>query len=72
MNLITYFQLDNLMFHKYGLLDDMEAKESCILERLKKEAKAGLLSSNQTIQVTYKLLEPINEPDKSYTIYSRN
>lgn len=44
----------------------MEAKEPGILERLKKEAKAGLLSSNQTIQVTYDLLEPMNEPDKSY------
>ena len=44
----------------------MEAVEPGILERLKKEAKAGLLNSNQTIQVTYDLLEPMNEPDKSY------
>lgn len=54
------------IIHKYGLLDEMEAKEPGILERLKKEAKSGLLSSNQTIQVTYDLLEPMNEPDKSY------
>ena len=52
--------------HKYGLLDELEAVEPGILERLKKEAKAGLLNSNQTIQVTYELLEPMNEPDKSY------
>ena len=55
------------IIHKYGLLDEMEAKEPGILERLKKEAKSGLLSSNQTIQVTYDLLEPMNEPDKSYS-----
>ncbi len=35
----------------------MEAKKPGILERLKKEVKAGLLSSNQTVQVTYDLLE---------------
>lgn len=54
------------IIHKYGLLDELEAVEPGILERLKKEAKAGLLNSNQTIQVTYELLEPMNEPDKSY------
>lgn len=54
------------IIHKYGLLDELEAVEPEILERLKKEAKAGLLNSNQTIQVTYDLLEPMNEPDKSY------
>lgn len=54
------------IIHKYGLLDELEAAEPGILERLKKEAKAGFLNSNQTIQVTYDLLEPMNEPDKSY------
>lgn len=54
------------IIHKYGLLDELEAVEPGILERLKKEAKVGLLNSNQTIQVTYELLEPMNEPDKSY------
>ena len=54
------------IIHKYGLLDELEAVEPGILERLKKVAKAGLLNSNQTIQVTYDLLEPMNEPDKSY------
>lgn len=44
----------------------MEATELGILECLKKETKAGFLSSNQIIQVTYDLLEPMNEPDKSY------
>ena len=54
------------IIHKYGLLDELEAAEPGILERLKKEAKAGFLNSNQTIQVTYDLLETMNEPDKSY------
>lgn len=54
------------ILHKYGLLDEMEAKEPGILERLKKEAKAGLLHSENTIQVSYDLLEPMYEPDKSY------
>lgn len=45
------------IIHKYVLLDEMEAKKPGILERLKKEVKAGLLSSNQTVQVTYDLLE---------------
>lgn len=54
------------IIHKYSLLDEMEATELGILERLKKETKAGFLSSNQIIQVTYDLLEPMNEPDKSY------
>lgn len=54
------------ILHKYGLLDEMEASEPGILERLKAEAKAGLLNPEKTIQVTYNLLEPMNEPDKSY------
>ena len=37
------------IIHKYGLLDELEAVEPGILERLKKEVKAGLLNSNQTI-----------------------
>lgn len=54
------------ILHKYGLLDEMEERESGILERLKKEAKAGLLNPGKTLQVTYDLLAPMNEPDKSY------
>lgn len=63
---VTEKTVKQRIIHKYGLLDEMEAKEPDILERLKKEAKAGLLSSNLTIQVTYDLFEPMNEPDKSY------
>jgi len=54
------------IIHKYGLLDEIEESEPGILERLKKEAKAGLLNPEKTIQVTYDLLAPMNEPDKSY------
>ncbi|MBF8970904.1 IS1634 family transposase [Streptococcus sp. NLN76] len=54
------------ILHKYGLLDEMEESEPGILDRLKKEAKAGLLNPEKTIQVTYDLLAPMNEPDKSY------
>lgn len=54
------------ILHKYGLLDEMEESEPGILERLKKEAKAGLLNPEKTFQVTYDLLAPMNEPDKSY------
>lgn len=51
---------------KYGLLDELEAQEPGILERLKQEAKAGLLSEDTKIQLTLDLLAPMNEPDKSY------
>ncbi|MFM0856526.1 IS1634 family transposase [Streptococcus suis] len=51
---------------KYGLLDDLEAEEPGILERLKREAKAGSLTENTTVHLSLDLLAPMNEPDKSY------
>lgn len=51
---------------KFGLLDELEAEESGILERLRREAKAGVYTEEKTIQVSYDLLSPMNEPDKSY------
>ncbi|NYS49818.1 IS1634 family transposase [Streptococcus danieliae] len=37
-----------------------------MLERLKQEAKAGLLTEDTKIHLTLDLLAPMNEPDKSY------
>lgn len=54
------------ILHKFGLLDELEAEEPGILERLKREAKLGLLTDEKTIQVTYDLLAPMYEPDKNY------
>lgn len=51
---------------KYGLLDNLEAEEPGILERLKREAKAGTLTENTTVHLSLDLLAPMNEPDKSY------
>lgn len=51
---------------KFGLLEELEAKEAGVLERLKKEAKAGLLLEDETIEVTYDLQAPIHTPDKIY------
>lgn len=51
---------------KFGLLDELEQEESGILERLKHEAKSGLLTNPKTLQVSYDLLAPMNEPDQSY------
>ena len=51
---------------KYGLLDELEVREPGILERLKQEAKAGLLTEDTKIHLTLDLLAPMNEPDKSY------
>lgn len=51
---------------KYGLLDEIEVEEPDILERLKREAKEGLLTEPQFFQVSYDLLAPMNEVDQSY------
>lgn len=51
---------------KYGLLDELELEEPGILERLKREAKEGLLTDPKVLQVTYDLLAPMNEPDQTY------
>lgn len=51
---------------KYGLLGELEVEEPDILERLKREAKEGLLTEPQFFQVSYDLLAPMNEVDQSY------
>ena len=51
---------------KYGLLDELELEEPDILERLKREAKEGLLTEDKFFQVSYDLLAPMNELDQSY------
>lgn len=51
---------------KYGLLNELEVEEPDILERLKREAKEGLLTEPQFFQVSYDLLAPMNEVDQSY------
>lgn len=51
---------------RFGLLDELEAKEPGILERLKAEAKAGTLVESTSLHVTYDLNAAINEPDKHY------
>lgn len=54
------------IIHRFGLLEDLEKEEPNILERLRKEAKEGKLTPEKTIEVSYDLDSPINEPDKSY------
>ena len=51
---------------KFGLLDELELEEPGILDRLKHEAKSGLLTDPKVLQVSYDLLAPMNEPDQSY------
>lgn len=54
------------IIHKFGLLDELEKEEPGILERLKREAKFGLLTVEKTLEVSYDLAAPIAQPDKSY------
>lgn len=51
---------------KFGLLDELELEEPGILERLKREAKEGLLTDPKILKISYDLLAPMHEPDKSY------
>ena len=51
---------------KYGLLDELEKDDPAILDRLKQEAKQGILTDKKTLTVDYDLLAPMHEPDKSY------
>ncbi|HFU4500129.1 TPA: IS1634 family transposase, partial [Streptococcus suis] len=44
----------------------LEAEEPGILERLKRESKAGTLTENTMVHLSLDLLAPMNEPDKSY------
>lgn len=41
-------------------------EEPGILERLKREAKEGLLTDPKVLKISYDLLAPMHEPDKSY------
>lgn len=50
---------------KYGLLDELEKEEPGILERLKREAKEGLLTPSEELTVTYSRKAPIGRPDQS-------
>jgi len=51
----------------YGQLDNLEAEEPGILERLKFEAKAGLLSGTEkSVQIDYDLSAPISFNQKNY------
>lgn len=51
---------------KFGLLDELELEEPGILERLKREAKESLLTDPKVLKISYDLLAPMHEPDKSY------
>lgn len=51
---------------KYGLLEELELEEPGVLERLKREAKEGILTDPKFLQVSYDLLAPMNELDQSY------
>ena len=54
------------ILEKYGYLDDLEAQEPGIFERLKKEAKEGKLVDKKILDVSFSLDVPIYAPDKSY------
>ncbi len=54
------------ILHKFGLLEDLEKAEPDILERLKREAKAGHFDTEKTLEVSYALNAPIATPDQSY------
>lgn len=58
----------NRILKSYGKLDELEKEEPGILERLRQEAKAGLLTEEATkkIQVELDLQKPINAEDKNY------
>ena len=52
------------ILEKYGYLDDLEAQEPGIFERLKKEAKEGKLVDKKILDVSFPLDVPIYAPDK--------
>lgn len=58
----------NRILEKYGKLEDLEAKESGILERLRREAKSGKLldTSTPTLETSINLKEEISFTDKNY------
>lgn len=51
---------------KYGYLNELEAQEPRIFEKLKKEAKEGKLVDKKILDVSFSLDVPIYAPDKSY------
>src|SRR6185312_6684274 len=58
----------NRALESYGQLEKLEAKEPGILERLKAEAKAGLLegSEKKNVAITYDLDTSISNTLKNY------
>lgn len=54
------------ILEKFGLLDELEQEEPGILERLKREAKEGMLTNPKLLEVSYDLLAPMHEPDQTY------
>ncbi|MBK0347197.1 IS1634 family transposase, partial [Aerococcaceae bacterium zg-ZJ1578] len=51
------------IIHKYGLLDELEAQEPGILERLKREAKENSHIDPENLTIKYSLNAPMNRPD---------
>jgi transposase len=58
----------NRILKSYGKLDELEKEEPGILDRLRKEAKAGLLTedASKKVQVELDLQKPIVADDKNY------
>lgn len=54
------------ILEKYGYLDELEAQEPGIFEKLKKEAKEGKLVDKKILDVSFSLDSPIYAPDKFY------
>ena len=54
------------ILEKYGYLNELEAQEPGIFEKLKKEAKEGKLVDKKILDVSFSLDVPIYAPDKSY------
>ncbi|MFS5167678.1 IS1634 family transposase [Streptococcus agalactiae] len=53
------------ILHKYGLLDELEAKEPGILERLKREAKEESHAKSEEFLIKLSLKDPMNAPDEN-------
>ncbi|MBD3950100.1 IS1634 family transposase, partial [Aerococcaceae bacterium zg-1292] len=54
------------IIHKYGLLDELEAQEPGILDRLKREAKENSQINPEKLTVDYSLKDSMNRPDLKY------
>ncbi|HFI0078239.1 TPA: IS1634 family transposase, partial [Streptococcus suis] len=53
------------ILYKYGLLDELEAKEPGILERLKREAKENSQAKSEEFLIKLSLKDPMNKPDEN-------